>query len=227
MKLRMSRLVKIVALVVVISSATALLNYAGFLDQQQPPQSLPHSTVDPEMTHGNGAPTHSSWWRTGTAASTSDVVLTSIPLASGHKRLESWRRVQRTVDVEESRRVVAGHKALCAAVGAAENEHAAPIRNPTFVVLNVFDSAAADARAEAGHRRIFVAINGNGDGNDTAGGGSTIQRRLCRGGAVIEASLESDIDKVDIDFPVEVVPGLYEFQPFFSADRSLPTVPCA
>ena len=137
--------------------------------------------------------------------------LPASPLSSQRARMAIWRRVQRTVDVEASRRVVEAHAALCGARkeagGAASPDPPAKLTDHQFVVLNVFGASADRAINEAGHRRVLVAIN-TGPGNAT---------RLCRSGAIIDASVASEDDKVDVDFVAEVegAPGLYEIQPYF------------
>jgi hypothetical protein len=87
-----------------------------------------------------------------------------------------------------------------------------------FVVYNFGDgSNGASMSSGVGFRRIFVALqlprvlSVNNSSYLPAGG------RLCDGGASIVADLQSQHDKVAVDFFVEVAvaPGLYEIQPFF------------
>eukprot|EP00759_Apiculatamorpha_spiralis_P038043 PhF_6_TR37537/c0_g1_i5/m.55577 len=72
-------------------------------------------------------------------------------------------------------------------------------------VLNFGDGVGGGDRRAAGYQRVFVVVVLS----------SNTSRRICAGGAVLEASLQSATDMVDVDFYVEAAPGLYEFQPFF------------
>ena len=137
------------------------------------------------------------------------VALPPNPLGSQRRRMSPWRRVQESVDVESSARAIADHKAACA--GAVTDARARIAPGYRFAVFNVFEPVAAlpslsSPSTRAGQRRVFVALTTGAD-----------RKRLCRGGAVLEAAVESENDKVDVDFFVEVegAPGLYEFQPYF------------
>ena len=148
--------------------------------------------------------------RLDTAAnSTSQRRIDTAANSTRQRRIDTWRRVQRTADVAASRRIIAGHVALCAAE--ARSGRVIPrtwgaLDRVSFVVFSVFGN---DEKQDAGHRRVFFAINVM----DAFGK----PRRLCRAGAMLEASVESADDKVDVDLIVEVdgAPGLYELQPHF------------
>ena len=130
-------------------------------------------------------------------------LLPVIALASRQTRIDMWRHVQRTVDIAASRRVIADHMARCRANDKA-CIHPVITRNVSRSFIVYFSGGKSNVAA--GHRRIFIALETTAD-----------RRRYCRGGAVMDFTLQSADDKVDVDFALEVdgAPGLYELQPYF------------
>eukprot|EP00759_Apiculatamorpha_spiralis_P038042 PhF_6_TR37537/c0_g1_i4/m.55576 len=148
-----------------------------------------------------------------------DVTLPPIPSTHQPLRYRYWTQVQASIDRIASYSIIEDHMTkYCPphlqqhdSVTAnimdfvASNSNNFTTQPFEIKVLNFGDGVGGGDRRAAGYQRVFVVVVLS----------SNTSRRICAGGAVLEASLQSATDMVDVDFYVEAAPGLYEFQPFF------------